>query len=56
MIFKNEELRDTRDLFLKYQESGGIWLAQSVEHLTPAFGSGHDITGSWDRVPHQALY
>ena len=30
------------------------WVAQSVEHLTLDFGSGHDLTGSWDWALHRA--
>ena len=30
------------DIFLKMRELRGTWVAQSVEHLTLDFGSGHD--------------
>ena len=34
----------------------GKWVAQSVKHPTLGFGSGHDLTVSWVRAPHQALH
>ena len=33
----------------------GSWVAQSVEHLTLGFGSGHDLTVSWGLESHIRL-
>ena len=40
---------------LKNGHDGGAWVAQSVNHLTLDFGSGHDLTVCGFQ-PHVRLY
>ena len=35
----------------KTKTSRGAWVAQLVKHLTPGFGSGHDLVVSWVQAP-----
>ena len=39
---------------LELVQGGGAWVAQSVEHLSLDFGSGHDLTVC-DIEPHVGL-
>ena len=39
-----------RFVILKIQKRGA-WMAQSVKHLTPDFGSGHDLTVHYSEPP-----